>query len=49
MINKEKLREKLAKILKRPQYRGLHSFAVEPLIDATIKVVEECEESEKRR
>ena len=41
MIDEIQLREKLAKILKNAS--GLHTFAVNPLIDATVKAVRECE------
>lgn len=44
MLDETKLREKLAKILERTQYHGLHTFARNPLIDATLKAVKECEE-----
>lgn len=44
MLNEEKLRAKLAKILESPTYRGLHTFARDPLIDDIIKAVKGCEE-----
>ena len=46
MINEEKLREELGKILERPAYGSLHTFTRQPLIDKIIKAVKECEIAE---
>ena len=42
-LDEQKFREKLGKILERSEYRHVHTFAVNPLIDRIIKAVKECE------
>lgn len=41
MIDEQKLREKLEKILENPH---IHSFAVNGFVNSIIKAVKECEE-----
>ena len=48
-IDEEKLREKLATILEKTAYGGLHTFRREPLINDVVQAVKECEvESEEQ-
>ncbi|MDH5790035.1 MAG: hypothetical protein OEZ27_05530 [Nitrospinota bacterium] len=47
MIDEKKLRERLAEILKSPTYRGLHSFAIDPLVNDIVNAVKECKETEE--
>jgi hypothetical protein len=44
MIDEKKLREKLAKILEKTAYRGLHTFQHEHLINDVIAAAKDCEE-----
>lgn len=48
MIDEEKLREKLAELLKKPAYRGLYTFEHEHLMNDIVKAANECEETEEK-
>ena len=43
MIDEEKLRQKLAEVLKKTAYRGLHTFEHDHLINDIVQAVNECE------
>ena len=49
MVDEKKLREMLPEILKRPAYRGLHSFAVNSLINDIVEAVKECGKAKKKK
>jgi hypothetical protein len=43
-MNEEKLKEKLAAILKKPAYGSLHTFEHEHLINDVVAAAKDCEE-----
>jgi len=47
MVNEEKLRKALAKILEKPAYRGLYTFEREHLINDIVQAVKESEPKPK--
>ena len=49
MINEQKLREELGKILERPAFRGLYTYSREPLIDAVVEAVKKTLPKPKRK
>lgn len=42
-MNEKLFREKLAKILEKTAYRGLHTFRYQPLINDIVQAAKECE------
>lgn len=49
MIDETKLREKLAKIVEKTAYRGLHTFRHEQIVNDIVQAVKECEETEETK
>lgn len=47
MMDKEKLKGKLAKLLSRAEFHSLATYARESLINAVADIAEECEVAEK--
>jgi len=45
VIDEQKLKEKLAEILERPAYRGLYTYAREPLVNAVVEAVKASEKT----